>query len=162
MNNHDIPVAFVTGRLPYASNGRNNFRFKGNVLYSYDDVIAVKDRRGLLVNSDTFTATSSRHQSAMKKLVPDHIPVPDLTALLHIMLKKDHTECKSYIMRRRLAVSDIERRIEASKSPDMIEVLKRRIEIEQDAIKIAVTYLPFDQAIRVFSANMELAARAMT
>ena len=36
----------------------------------------------------------------------------------------------------------------------MIEVLKHQIEIEQNAIKIAVTYLPFDRAVRVFSGSL--------
>jgi hypothetical protein len=151
MNNHDIPEAFLAGRYPYGSNGRNNFRFKGPVLYSYDDVIAVKSDGKLMVNSDTFTATSSRHQSAIKRAAPDHIPVPDLTSLLEIMRKRDAKDCSRYILRRRMAISEIERRIEASKSHDMIEVLKRRIDQERNAIKLAARYLPFDQAMRVFS-----------
>jgi len=60
MNNHDIPVAFMTGRLPYGSNGRNNFRFKGDVLYSYDDVIAVKNWRGLSRRSSGWCRNTSR------------------------------------------------------------------------------------------------------
>lgn len=41
MNNHEIPVQFLARKTPAASNGRGNFKFKGDVLYSYDDVIAV-------------------------------------------------------------------------------------------------------------------------
>lgn len=151
MNNHDIPHAYLSGKLPYGSNGRNNFRFKGDVLYSYDDVVAVKHDGKLLVNSDSFTATSSRHQSAIKRAEPDHILVPDLTAMLEIMRKRDAKDIGRYILRRRLSISDIERRIEASKSDDMIAVLNRRIEQERNAIKMAARYLPFDQMLRVFS-----------
>jgi len=77
--------------------------------------------------------------------------VPDLTALLDIMRRRDPREIDQYVLRRRLAIGDLERRIEASKSPDMIEVLRRRIDQENNAIKIALTYAPFEKASVIFS-----------
>lgn len=151
MNNHDIPSLYLAGKLPYASNGRNNFRFKGPVLYSYDDVIAIKHDLGLLVNSDTFTATSSRHQSAIKKHAPEHTLVPDLTAVLDIMKRRDEKDITGYILRRKMAISEIERRIESSKSEEMIKFLQNKIEQEKNAMRLVARYLPFDRMLAVFS-----------
>lgn len=153
MNNHDIPHFFLDQRLPYGSNGRGNFKFKENILVSYDNVIAwIVEPGQLLSSSDVFSATSSRHQSAIKKAAGDDYTLcPDLTALVQIAERKDEDDVKKYVFRRKAAISEYERKIETSRSENMREYLRERIKIERNAISRALRYLPFDKAIGIFS-----------
>ena len=150
MNNHSIPQAFLDGRITTGSNGRGNFRFKGDTLWSYDDIVAVKRPDGeLWVNSDVFSSTSSRHQSAIRKVAGRYRSVPDLTALVEVLEGKG--DPKKYILRRKLATSDILRRIEASRSSIMESFLRERIQHEKSAAKIAAVKLPIMEATGIFS-----------
>jgi hypothetical protein len=149
MNNHDIVALFCTRRASSAANGRNTLRFKDGVLTSYDDVVAMWDGDVLYVSADTFTATSSRHQSAVKRIADTYFLVPGLTDLVTIRTAKDAND---YILLRKLAISELERRIETSRSRDMIEYLNGRIAIERNAILLALKRLPLHEAATVFSA----------
>jgi hypothetical protein len=148
MNNHDISALFVARKVASAANGRNNLRFKDGILWSYDNVVAMWDADTLYVSADTFTATSSRHQSAVKRVADNYVLVPGLTDLVGIKNLKD---MEAYSLQRRLAISEYERRKETSKSPKMIEYLDDRIDIERNAIKLALKRLPFHDAMVVFS-----------
>lgn len=154
MNNQDIPVLFLARRVPSASNGRGNFKFKNGILYSYDNVIAVFSGDELLVNADTFSATSSRHQSAIKRAADSYTLVPDLTSLVEIMERRDEDEVAKFILRRKLAVSEYERKIEASRSENMRVYLNERIRMERDAARRAIKCLPMDKAMSVFSGHL--------
>jgi hypothetical protein len=150
MNNHDVTALFVAHKVPHAANGRNTLRFKDGVLTSYDDVVAMWEGDTLYVSADTFSATSSRHQSAVKRVADTYILVPGLTDLVAITTRAD---ADRYVMQRRLSISEYLRRIEASRSDDMIEYLEGRIAIEKNAILLAIKRLPLHEAVAVFSGH---------
>lgn len=155
MNNLDIPVLFVARRIKEARNGRGNFRFRGDILYSFDDVVAMFVGAELLVSADTFSATSSRHQSAVKRVADKYTLVPDLTALVTIMRDRKVGDINRYVAHRKMVISEYERKIDVSRSDKMVESHMRRIAIERDAIRRALRYLPFELAVsegaRIFS-----------
>lgn len=153
MNNVDIPILFMARRIPTGSNGRGNFKFKNETLFSYDDIVAKFVGDELLISADTFSATSSRHQSAIKRAAQDYgyTLVPDLTALVEIMERRDRDEIRKFILRRKLAISEYEMKMEASRSDNMRVYYQERIRMEIDAAKRAARYLPLHEAAQQLS-----------
>lgn len=149
MNNSDVPNVFLSQKVERGTNGRGNLKFVGKVLYSYEDVIALFHGDQLLVSGDTFSATSSRHQSAVKRAAGcgRFQIVPDLSSLARIFSGRDPEEIGAFLLRRKMAISELKRRIEVSRSDRMVTHLQERILQERAAAGLAIRYLPFDKAL---------------
>lgn len=102
----------------------------------------------LLISADTFSATSSRHQSAIKRAADDrgYVLVPGLGDLVNIETVED---ARRYCLARKMAASEYERKIERSRSPNMRVYLEKRIEMECDACRRAIRKLPLHEAASV-------------
>ena len=88
---------YPTGEIPHlwahqtqhdARNQQGNLYFTGDRIYSYGPHFEIarfvtnsKGTRGILLNSRTYSVTTSRHQSAVRSAIPPDMPkftVPDL------------------------------------------------------------------------------------
>lgn len=151
MNNDDVIALFLARRASTARNGRGNLVFSGGVLKSYGDTIGAWMGDILLISSEVFSATTSRHQSKLKREAPKYRLVPDLGALAEIMRDRDVKEIERYVLRRKMAISELQRKLRDTHSHNMRGFFLRAIEMEKEAARIAMAHAEFSDCIRIFS-----------
>jgi hypothetical protein len=75
-DNRGVVNAFVEGKQQSGRNAKNSLHFEGDVLYSYNEPIAVRTPQVnannypiYVVNTDWFSATTRRHANLAKRLL---------------------------------------------------------------------------------------------
>ncbi len=82
-NNADLPDAFLSDDCYEGANRTGSFWFRGNRIYSYSTCIGVVDKQHklLLMNDETYSITTTSHQSDLKSAAWRHgydiIYIPD-------------------------------------------------------------------------------------
>ena len=136
---NEVPHIFATQSQPRGRNSNDTLWFEGATLYSYREPIARFHDGRVLISADSFSVTTSKHQSwaryALRHL--ETVAVPDLRRLCEVLTYKRERGALDFIDYRMRDIAAVEERIKKMRADWKIRQAQGEITQHEAAAAIA-------------------------
>lgn len=138
-SNAEIPHIFAAQSQEFGRNAGNSYWFEGSTLYSYREPIARFCGEIVIFSADSFSVTTSRHQSKARYALRhvESVAVPSLRDLCDILDRKSERAALEYIKARMNRIAALEEQLPRKRSDWVIRVFRDEIAQNEHACEIA-------------------------